>query len=66
MYVYCKKTFFFPLIPRMQAYLICPALSTLMRWHMQHRNDDGIFKAPYDGKAWEMFLRIMKFLKDER
>lgn len=33
---------------------------------MQHRNDDGIFKAPYDGKAWEMFLRIMKFLKDER
>lgn len=48
-----KKTFYFPLTPRMQAYLVCPALSTLIRWHKHHRNDDGMLRDPRDGKAWE-------------
>ena len=58
-----QKMFQFPLIPQLQAYMGCPALSTLMKLHKQHRKDDCILRGPYDDKAWNFFEELWSFLK---
>lgn len=45
----------FPLKPRLQRLFMSSKTSSLMRWHQEHRTNDGVMRHPADSPAWKTF-----------
>jgi len=50
-----KQARYFPLKPRLQRLFATTNSATLMKWHGEKREDDGVFRHPADCLAWKDF-----------
>ncbi|XP_049374826.1 uncharacterized protein LOC125839892 [Solanum verrucosum] len=49
-----KKTYYFPLTPRLQRLYVSNATAKHMRWHSEHERD-GVMHHPSDSPSWKHF-----------
>ncbi|KAM3217245.1 hypothetical protein P3L10_026688 [Capsicum annuum] len=60
-----KRMYYFPLIPRLQRLYASNATAADMRWHHEHKNEDGAMRHPSDSKAWKHFNESHPFFAAE-
>ena len=62
-----KQVRYFPLKPRLQRLFMSSKTASHMRWHLEGRTDDGVFRHPADSLAWKTFdKRYPIFASDSR
>ncbi|KAM3249472.1 hypothetical protein P3L10_011242 [Capsicum annuum] len=60
-----KKMYYFSLIPRLQRLYASHATAADMRWHHEHKKEDGVMRHPLDSEAWKHFNESHPFFAAE-
>ncbi|KAM3216613.1 hypothetical protein P3L10_026054 [Capsicum annuum] len=60
-----KRMYYFSLIPRLQRLYASHAIAADMRWHHDHKKEDGVMRHPLDSEAWKHFNETHPFFAVE-
>ncbi|KAJ8755630.1 hypothetical protein K2173_022225 [Erythroxylum novogranatense] len=50
-----KRMYYFPVTPRLQRLYASNVTASHMRWHAEHKQEDGVMTYPSDALAWKHF-----------
>ncbi|CAK8533967.1 unnamed protein product [Lathyrus sativus] len=60
-----KRLHYLPLIPRLQRLYASARSVEHMRWHYEHRREEGVLCHPSDGEAWKHFDQVYPAFSSE-